>query len=165
MRDKPKYYIDACCFIEWMKSEETRNQGADVFAGICRLIDDLENGRFDLISSVMLLAEVRHTDRVIQERLNRFRYKLSRLSNARIVDLWLVVRATNLAERCNLKAIDSIHLATAINYRANALFTTDDKLLSLPQEHLYLQDGGRGQIQKPVDGFKIIQPRPESTLL
>ncbi len=128
---------DSCVYISWLTNEKTR--APIEMAAIYECAKKIERGQIILLASIVIHTEVKLKT---EDAKNKFQRLLKR-SNVDVKDV--DIRVSSLAGMISdyyidlnksgkgekLKSFDSIHLATAIHYRADAFYTFDDRLLKL----------------------------------
>lgn len=143
----PLYYWDSCLFLAWLKDEERKTGEMD---GVREIIQRVKRRDAKVMTSVLTNVEVL-SSKVPAGTDTLFRGLMKRLNRVS-----MDIRVADLAhDLCNhysllgrkLKAPDSIHLATAITYRAIEFHTFDDGLLALSGN---------------VGGHKLIVCKPEA---
>ena len=154
--NKPTYYWDTCLFIAWLANEQTRKAGEmeAVFNGI----EKLKKREASLITSVLTVVEITSvkvpagTESMLVEAMQRPNFTRIAVDH-RIASLARDIRNYYLdSQRWGGKTVsvpDSIHLATAILYRADEFHTFDEKD-NKPQNSL-----GLLQLSGDVGGHKL----------
>jgi predicted nucleic acid-binding protein len=125
---KKTIYWDACVFIAWLHEE--RHHGHGVFEGIEFMAREINANRYIMFTSVLTMTEV------LDNRLGtRARTKFTNVFKRTNVSM--VNQDPPIAERSHrirnhydklgyrLSTPDSIHLATAIIYKADEFYTLD----------------------------------------
>jgi predicted nucleic acid-binding protein len=136
---KPIYYFDACVFIDLIE-HPAHEEPAKTIAAI---IADAEDGRFEIITSTVTIAEVWHVKAEVDQKApdEKVELLISRLWNPasspiQLIDFHeIVAREAAALLRHGIKngwkgtkGVDGIHLATAKREGADELFTTDPKM-------------------------------------
>lgn len=132
---KAVYYWDTCLFLAWLKNETTRKAGEmDAIAG---MIDRFNKRQINLITSVITITEISvakipaGTEGLLEDVMQRSNF--TRLSVdirvaklARDIRNWYLSRPDQYGGS-TVTVPDSLHLATAILYRAKEFQTFDGK--------------------------------------
>jgi predicted nucleic acid-binding protein len=158
-----KIYWDTSVLIAWLKDE--RHWPSDVLTGIQDAVYEVENYNAILFTSSITRTEF-FTGQLTDEQKTKYTL-LMRRSNVQEVDphLKITTRASQIREHYSqqkpsikIKTPDAIHLATAINYRADEFQTLDG-----------LEDGGAKKTKLlalsgdvGVSGLKITAPYPRA---
>lgn len=136
-KGKQHLYWDACIFLAWLNSEDDVH-GPSVMEGIRQIANDVDNNRCVLFTSVMTKTEVFHRLKTqwAKDEYTQFcqRPNVAIVAqDERIGDKSSAIREHYAKRGITLDAGDCVHLATAILYKADVLYTLD----------------GSGQIPKP----------------
>lgn len=143
--------LDSCYIIDWLEDKPERKEEAD-------LVEELMGKAFrreiTLAVSAAAVAEVfpaRHGD---QERYDLLRKMYARPAFKVLpVDTAVAEKAAYLREGLNVtgarRALDVIHLSTAIHWRARYFYTRDGQILNLNERVAALPEHG------PVGRFEI----------
>ena len=123
------YYWDASLFLAWLTNEPRE---AAVMEGIAEVARDVNDNKAVLITSVITLTEVLEA-RLSDEARQKFRDLFKRRNVKQInVDQRIAQLAQEIRQHYSqqnpsvrIETPDSIHLATAILYKADELHTTD----------------------------------------
>lgn len=120
-------YFDACVFLAWLKDEEGR---ADVIA---TLFEDADKGNLKVLTSALTIAEVLN--------IQGFKSPIPKEQRDKVKSLfannWIVPKGVNrrLAEisqelvwEYGVSPKDGIHVATAMVYNINTLYSYDSGL-------------------------------------
>jgi len=127
----PVYYWDACCFLAWLKNEQRRPGEMD---GLSACVDRFNRGQVRIITSVLTFVEV-STAKLPAGVEALFEDALQRPNAGKIgMDLRIAKIArdirnhylTTRTDGLTVSIPDSIHLATAILYRASEFQTFDE---------------------------------------
>jgi len=128
-------YLDTSVLLAWIKNENRPNNELD---GVEYCMDRVESGEIKAITSVntqieICEGEIAPDKRAILERTLGQRRGLEQVSvDHRIAALAQEIRMFYRQSGKKLSVPDTTHLATAIHYRADALYTFDgDDLLPL----------------------------------
>lgn len=136
-------YWDACIFISWIKNNEQNREKSEL-SGLKVLFHLLQNGKINVLTSTITLVEV------CQAKFSKDQAEAIKLENdflelmtmpyfrlcpvdeeignlARILRNYYKFNKTYDGVLGFLTAIDAIHLATAIHYRAKVFQTFDKK--------------------------------------
>jgi predicted nucleic acid-binding protein len=141
--DKPKYYFDTNIFLDWLNRNQARNDSNAVF-GLMQMV--LRN-EVDLITSQITRLEILEckTDDTAYRTWTRMQARRNvaiQPATSKVMDLTLEIRNyyqaqrdLGLIERRTISVPDAIHVATAIYYNVDEMFTfdagrTDKKTLS-----------------------------------
>lgn len=145
---KPRYYWDTCCFIHVLDIQSRRRaiqneQAQQMILFLEQVFRDAVEGRLKLVTAELLLAEILPLD-------DDHRNFLKQVKACPHIELIAVSRqAWELAgqlraewrmnRRSDLKTPDAIHIATAILFKPDEMWTTDDRILRLynPEESTY----------------------------
>lgn len=131
---KLKTYWDSCVFISWMKNE--KRAGKDMH-GVAEAVHKVEAGQMSVITSRITPEEEIDAAKHTTEAMDKLRGLLSR-SNVEEKDVtpWIRKTAEELVEHyAQQHAIDgagiltwndAIHLATALSFGVDALYTFDN---------------------------------------
>ncbi len=144
----PIYYWDTCLFLAWLKDEE---RAAGEMDGVRDIIQRVKRRDATIITSVLTLVEVLRAklpagvDNLFKETLKR----TTRVSvDIRIANLAHDIRNFYALTGHRIpKTPDTIHLATAIQYRVDEFHTFDDELIA---------------ISGNVGGHKLIVCKPDT---
>lgn len=130
---KPVYYWDTCLFLAWLKNETTRKNGE--MDAIASMIDQFNKRQISLITSVITLTEISiakipaGTEGLLEDVMQRSNF--TRLAVdirvakvARDIRNWYLSREDQY-HGSTVTVPDSLHLATAILYRAKEFQTFD----------------------------------------
>lgn len=127
----PLYYWDACIFLAWLKDEERKLGEMD---GVRDIIRRVKRRDAKVITSVLTIVEVL-TAKIPVGIDTNFKDLLKRINrqsmDIRIAGLAHDLRNFYITQGQSLKSPDAIHLATAINYRADEFHTFDEQLLAM----------------------------------
>jgi predicted nucleic acid-binding protein len=141
------YYWDTCLFLAWLKDEERKVGEMD---GVRDIIQRMKRRDARVMTSVLTMVEVLAAkipvgiDSPFKDLLKR----VSRQSmDIRVAALAHDLRNHYAMSGQNIETPDAIHLATAIQYRADEFHTFDAKLLALSGS---------------VGGHKLIVCKPET---
>lgn len=109
------------------------------------IFERAENNKLTIVSSVLVLIEVATGFRKAKEQSleSEFQQIITEFPNLEIYDLTknLVNRIVDLRAKYNLKTPDAIHLATAIEHKADVFITNDRQLKKVKEiSTLYLGD-------------------------
>jgi len=132
---KPIYYWDTCLFLAWLKNETSRKAGE--MDSIIATLDLFNKRQISLITSVITITEISSakipagTESLLEDVMQRPNF--TRLSVdirvaklARDIRNWYLARPEQYKD-CTVSVPDSLHLATAILYRAKEFHTFDGK--------------------------------------
>lgn len=132
---KPVYYWDTCLFLAWLKNETTRKPGE--MDAIADMLERFKKRQISLITSVLTTTEISiakipaGTESLLEDVMQRPNFtrvavdiRVAKL--ARDLRNWYITRSAEFNNK-TLSVPDAIHLATAINYRANEFHTFDGK--------------------------------------
>jgi len=152
-------YWDSCVFIAWIKDEK---RPAGEMDGVYECVERVQAGTIRLITSVLTRTEVFETNLPNPVR-TQYAALLNRRNvclldqDLRVSDLARGIREYYQAENAKdgkgtIASPDAVHLATAIHYKADALYTFDQG-----------KRGGRGllSLDGNVAGHVIKICRPE----
>lgn len=156
------FYWDSCVYIAWLKEELTH--GKQHLDAVAQILHENADRKNIITSSTITLIEVLAC-RIGDENERLFRRSFQTQDHiAYDVDSAIALKARQLRENClghptgkTLATPDAIHVATALIYKADMLFTFDDgkrnkKYLGL----LELNEDDR------VDRLKICRPFVEN---
>lgn len=130
----PVYYWDTCVFLAWLKNEQSRKPGE--MTGVIDCLNRFKRRELSLMTSVLTLTEITiakipaGTETLLETTMQRPNF--SKIS----VDLKVARMARDLRNYYlgkseyagkTLSVPDSIHLASAILYRATEFHTFDGK--------------------------------------
>jgi predicted nucleic acid-binding protein len=128
-----RVYWDSCIFIAWLKDERRADHEMD---GIYECVEEVEQNRVYLFTSVATVTEVFETDLSVEikEMYSRLlkRRNVQRMdTDLRVSELAQKIREFYVLQnrtdnRGKLSHADAVHLATAIHYSADELWTFDD---------------------------------------
>jgi predicted nucleic acid-binding protein len=154
-------YWDSCIFIAWIKDEK---RPAGEMDGVYECVDRVQAGTIRLITSVFTRTEVFESDLPAHVR-SQYAALLNRRNvcqldqDLRVAELAREIREHYQAENAKdrkgtIATADAVHLATAIHYKADALYTFDQG-----------KRGGRGllSLNGDVAGHAIRVCKPEVT--
>lgn len=131
--NNPQYYWDTCIFLAWLKNEVNRKPGE--MDGVREFIAKLNKRQISIMTSVLTVTEISAaklpagTEGILEQVMQR--PNMSRIS----VDLKVATLARDLRNHYILKngaagltltVPDSLHLATAILYKATEFHTFDE---------------------------------------
>ena len=129
----PHYYWDTCIFVAWLKNETTRRPGE--MDAILDCLNKFKKREIHLMTSVLTITEITvvktpaGTDTLLEEVMQRPNFskvsvdiRVAKL--ARDMRNYYLVRKTEFGGK-TLTVPDSLHLATAILYRADEFHTFD----------------------------------------
>ena len=157
----PLYYWDACLFLAWLKDEERKIGEMD---GVRDIIQRIRRRDAKVITSVLTTVEVLAAKVPVGVE-SPFKALLKRISrqsmDMRVASLAHDLRNHYATLGRSLKTPDAIHLATAVQYRADEFHTFDDQLLSFSGD----VGGHRLIICKPetkAPQLDLRKPTPES---
>ena len=160
MAKKPdQLYWDACIFLAWLNAEDAIH-GAAVMDGIREMVRDIDAGRANLFTSVMTKTEVFHKLKTqwARDEFTRL-FQRSNVSfvaqDERISDKSSEIREFYSRKKITLDAGDCVHLATAIIYKADALYTLDGSSENPKPNALLPLDGD-------VAGYPLSIKKPHS---
>ena len=128
----PVYYWDTCLFLAWLKDEERK---AGEMAGVLEIVERVKKRDAQIITSVITQIEVlsAHIPVGMDTLFKGLMRRISQISvDIKVSALAHDIRNSNV--KIGLKPVatpDSIHLATAILFRADEFHTFDDDLISL----------------------------------
>lgn len=118
-------YLDACC-LSLPFDNPVNSRIADEIAAITVLVNDLRIGKWGLVDSEALHAELR---RAKNQDMREFALSLLTESNIFIEDIDAARDRADEYERQGLKQYDAKHLSAAIESSADYLCTCDDRFL------------------------------------
>jgi len=131
-------YLDASVVIEWMQGR-AKSDSVDRYDNISFLLQEAvspfpaeEGGAADgvqIVVSAVLMYEVRHHAK--HERGHSEFKEMAGRFEIVPVDEYIAEEAAGLTETYGLKAMDAIHVATAIKHQANYLLTMDKGMLRI----------------------------------
>ncbi len=125
----PKIYLDVCClnrpFDDWTQPRIRLEAEA-----ILEIMANCQTGKFHLLSSTALEAEINRTPDPLRQQ--RVRASLEIAYDKIVVNLTILDRAKEIVT-LGCKPFDSLHIACAETARANVFLTTDDRLLRKAQ--------------------------------
>src|SRR5688572_1131132 len=130
MAAKRKYYWDACIFFAWLNNEEDIH-GTAVMDGIAEMAAQFDRNDIVLISSLMTKTEVFDHKLKTQWARDEFSKRFQRdnflwvAQDERVSDKSRSIRDFHARKGVTLDATDCVHLATAILYKADVLYTLD----------------------------------------
>ncbi|SRR6266567_2428120 len=158
-----RIYWDTSVLIAWLKDE--RQWPSDVLTGIQDAVYEIETYNAVLFTSSLTRTEF-FTGQLTNEQKTKYAL-LMRRSNVQEVDPHqkITTRASQIREHYNqqkpsvkIKTPDAIHLATAINYRADEFQTLDGlEAGGKKKTKLLALNGDTG-----VSGLRIVHPYPRS---
>ena len=136
MANKPRVYIDSCCFIELARVEIDAgdpDREKDVWC-LRRILDAQHDDKLQILTSTLSIAECQHADGAATEEIRTLFNKL--LTSGQYViliqDTILVAeRARDLRwvhEIQGVKGADAIHIASAMEFGCNEFLTFDGKI-------------------------------------
>jgi|SRR3954468_10874151 predicted nucleic acid-binding protein len=134
----PVIYWDSCIYITWLMDDKT--YGEATLAAISERLRENAAGKNMVITSTITLIEVLAC-KIPQDAERQFRQSFRGGDQiAYDVDAAIALKARELRAHYlttsgrKLATPDAIHLATAIVYNADYLYTFDDKLLKLTKD-------------------------------
>lgn len=156
MSAKPKYYWDACIFFAWLNNEEAIH-GTAVIDGIVDMAKQYDDNTIVLMSALATKTEVFDFKLKTQYARDEFSKRFQRdnflwiLADERVTDKSRSLRDFHAKKGVTLDANDCIHLAAAIVYKADVLYTLDGNSPTPKPNSLLLLDGHAGYppIKKP----------------
>lgn len=160
--NNPIYYWDTCIFLAWLRKETTRKPGE--MEGIHDCLERLKKRQISIMTSVITYTEITSlkipagVETMLEEVLQR--PNCAKLGvDMRVAKLARDLRnyyldKTSQYSGKTLNVPDSIHLATAILYRANEFHTFDGK------DNIKYQTIGLLQLNGNVGGHKIAICKP-----
>lgn len=152
-RGKPIYYWDANIFLAWLKDERLNRKPGEM-EGLTEVVAMIDRQEAIMMTSVMTRAEVLESS--LPPRTQNLFDKIFDRPNVVSVDLTAPI--SNLAHQIrdhyrqnsrSLKTPDSIHLATAINCKADEFHTFDE--------------GDLIPLNGNVAGYRLIICKPKGT--
>lgn len=160
--NNPIYYWDTCIFLAWLRNETTRKPGE--MEGIHDCLERLKKRQISIMTSVISYTEITSikipagVETMLEEVLQRpncaklgVDMRVAKL--ARDLRNYYLDKPDQYSNK-TLNVADSIHLATAILYRANEFHTFDGK-----DNHKY-QTLGLLQLNGNVGGHNIVICKP-----
>ncbi|MCG3199211.1 MAG: type II toxin-antitoxin system VapC family toxin [Candidatus Omnitrophica bacterium] len=150
-----RIYWDSCLFIDLLENTVERGRILET------LLEDCENGKFEIFTSVVTIAEVAYAkqekdkgrlDAQIARRIQRFWHVESPVKLVE-VHSGIASEAQSLIRKClsakkKLTPMDALHLATARSVDVEEIHTFDNQLESLSR----------------VLGIRIVPPSPSKLL-
>lgn len=115
-------YWDACVFIGWLKPARYT---PEIQNGALTILQSAEARKVNLVTSVLTIAEVQDAihDPIFGERFDEL--FLRENFNYINVDESIARLAQKIGHQYRIKPPDAIHIASAIDYSANCLYTLD----------------------------------------
>lgn len=130
---RPLIYADSCIFIAWLQNEQRKPGEMEGVTGLVKAVDDRE---IILVTSVMTDSELIKLDQAqmaMYERFKRRRNVEVKAIDNRVSGLSREIRAyyqglkdEGHSDLPTLQTPDAIHLATAIHWGCEKLFTFDE---------------------------------------
>jgi predicted nucleic acid-binding protein len=132
---RPIYYWDTCLFLAWLKNESTRKPGE--MDAVADVLEKFKRRELDLMTSALTITEISvakvsvGTYTLLDDVMQRSNFsKISvdiRVAKlARDIRDYYLLRPTEHGGK-TLGVPDSIHVASAILYRATEMHTFDEK--------------------------------------
>jgi predicted nucleic acid-binding protein len=150
-------YWDSCVYIAWLRDEQSH--GKAPMDAIAQVLKENFERKVTIISSTITLIEVL-ASKMDEEKERLFRKSFrTRDHIAYDVDIAIALKARELRDRLlnqesgKLATPDAIHIATALIYKARALFTFDSRILVLNKDP---RVGGLEISQPVVDQPELI---------
>lgn len=161
--NSPKYYWDTCIFLAWLKDENERKPGE--MDGVREYIQRLNKRQISIMTSVLTVTEISvakipaGTESLLDQVMQRPNF--TRISvDMRIATLARDLRNfyinKNVPSGLTLTVPDSLHLATAILYRATEFHTFDEH--DKPKQNAL----GLLPLNGDVAGHKLTICKPEA---
>lgn len=114
-------YLDASIFVAWL--QQGKQDDEKFFRGVSRLVRDIENGKHSVVASTALIVEtLNHKNHQLD--IGRFDGMSDRFDFFPL-DADIARKARQLREQFGVKSLDAIHIATAIQGRADFLCSKD----------------------------------------
>lgn len=134
-RRRPRYHWDTCCFIALVNREKTTDEA--VLLTLRQTFHDMLVGEVEVTTSAIVIAEllIPESDKITLER------HLEACPHFQMVDTHQAVhrQAADIRKRCRDQGVavprtpDAIHIASALLARADEMWTTDQRLISLAE--------------------------------
>src|SRR3990172_812707 len=134
---RPKIYVDSSCFVEYAKHQQGNSIASEREKDIWifnRILNAAKKGDIELYTSVMTIVECLHTGNkndIPAEAKRLFKSILTSGLVLKLVqtDIFIAQRARDLlwAHEINVKRIDAIHVASAIEMECSEFLTFDFK--------------------------------------
>lgn len=145
--------LDSCYIIDWLEDKPERKKEADL---VEELMGMAFRGEVALAISVAVVSEVFPAKHGGQERYSSLRRLYAHPAfNVLPVDIAIAEKAAYLREGLNVtgakRALDVIHLSTAIRWCARYFYTRDGQILNLNERLAALPEHG------PVGRFEICE--------
>ena len=166
MSGKPvRYYWDTCVFLKALKQEQDNPGDSDLLASVNQIWNGLDEGRFVIVSSTVMLVEVEMNRSEYHDDMKDKFFRFMRGQNIRLISLNRQIaklasklRGEPWPSRRKLSVPDAVHLATAVASGVDVFHTMDKGARSRDQGLLgldacqQLEDiiGKRIKIEKPV---------------
>lgn len=158
MAAKPKYYWDSCIFFAWL-NDEADVHGAAVMDGINETAEKYDNNKIVLMSSLITKTEVFDNKLKTQWARDEFSQRFIRdnfqwiTQDDKVTEMSRVIRDFHSKKGITLDATDCVHLAAAIIWKADILYTLDGHSDKPKPNSMLLLDGNvaghRLRIMKP----------------
>lgn len=160
MAAKPKHYWDSCIFFAWL-NDEGEIHGDAVMAGINETAERYDNNKIVLMSSLVTKIEVFDNKLKTQWARDEFNARFKRdnflwiTQDERVTDKSRAIRDFYSKKGITLDTMDCVHLASAILWKADILFTLDGHSDKPKPNSMLLLDGDvAGHKLRVVKPFK-----------
>jgi predicted nucleic acid-binding protein len=120
-----KLYLDNCA-IQRPLDDKTQIRIALESEAILGIISLVENNEIELVSSDILEYEISKTPNIERR---EYAYEFLKIASSRIKLSDSIVNRAQMFEQNGIKAMDALHLATAVNSNIDYFCTCDDKFL------------------------------------
>ncbi|GBC94271.1 hypothetical protein HRbin16_00052 [bacterium HR16] len=146
--NKPRYYWDTCCFIHVLDVHSRKRAAQDEQAQqmvffLEQAFREAVEGKVQLVTAELLLAEILPVDDDHKNFLKQVKacpYIELLAVSRQVFELAGRLRAEwRTHSRSDLKTPDAVHIATALLFKPDEMWTTDDRILKLcnPSEGTY----------------------------
>jgi hypothetical protein len=135
MAEKPSVYLDACCFIDMVKELIAKPLDTDRRTDVWylkQITQACRDGELDVFTSVLSIAECTHADQDMSRPVKvRFETLLMSGQYVKLVQLTPFIATDARDLRWNhgiaLSGADAIHVASALDRKADEFITTDTR--------------------------------------
>ena len=122
-----KIYLDTCCFNRPF-DDQTQVRIRIESEAVLLILDRTERGELELVGSDALIYEIRRIPDPIRRRRVEMMYGEVK-QNISIEDV--IAKRADVIQRTGIWGLDAVHVACAEHAGADAMLTTDDRLIKI----------------------------------